>query len=732
MEIRNKIKVLGARLEEYFKTTDDEWIDLKVVFINMIDIKIVSNKAKDIKSSELFIKEQFDQINNEQPINKFEIGTIELFTTEEAEDFFLEKPKVRELDSISFGSVIESNLNNYNIRNKSNEKSKVISFYSYKGGVGRTVALIQTAYALAEQGKKVAIIDLDIEAPSFNDIFKDDIKNEYGLVKHLYNKMYNITEKNESNRLEGGISKLVNRLNLNTEGDIYAIPAGNIDLEYVRRLECLKEKVIYENRYIQEVIDELTREYSLDYVLIDTRTGINNWGALSVIDVADEVFLFGYPNTENIKGLKLILDIIKENKPYNVIISRIPASREGRERAEELFEELGIEQEFIPIFYDTEIALANKYPIASKEDAFKAISGYILEKEKIKINKKIISDNKEILRSMMMELIGSDYLTSKIMTNNDKKILEWSNYIVVKNKNIDVAKMIKSQEKKAYILNNKENKLDNRIYDWLSAYVESEMDNTEKSDKCMKVVTSEILLKYLYEVDGNNYYYLKFKNDGFTEKIYMELFDKVKQKAKFSDGNIGIMEISHLKMILNQFVEFKILNKGILEEEYVRFASILMHTLSQKNDIKVNILIDEVEYFKDINIYEKYNANIINLSYKDLSKTSLVEVIKEIFSKVKLLYKDILIKRDNFDLVINDILTESLLPKRINDNTYSREIEEWLAGELASREGLCKEVILNIIVDAINIERSSDTNGNSSIISFESIKKATNKLLESI
>ncbi|MBK7057003.1 MAG: AAA family ATPase [Leptospiraceae bacterium] len=42
---------------------------------------------------------------------------------------------------------------------------KTVTFYSYKGGVGRTLALANIAMRLSEFGKKVCILDFDLEAP---------------------------------------------------------------------------------------------------------------------------------------------------------------------------------------------------------------------------------------------------------------------------------------------------------------------------------------------------------------------------------------------------------------------------------------------------------------------------------------------------------------------------------------------------------------------------------------
>src|SRR5205823_3755864 len=40
-----------------------------------------------------------------------------------------------------------------------------ITFYSFKGGVGRTFALVNVAAELARRGRRVLLVDFDLEAP---------------------------------------------------------------------------------------------------------------------------------------------------------------------------------------------------------------------------------------------------------------------------------------------------------------------------------------------------------------------------------------------------------------------------------------------------------------------------------------------------------------------------------------------------------------------------------------
>lgn len=45
---------------------------------------------------------------------------------------------------------------------------KIITFYSYKGGTGRTMALANVGWILATNGYRVLLIDWDLEAPGLH------------------------------------------------------------------------------------------------------------------------------------------------------------------------------------------------------------------------------------------------------------------------------------------------------------------------------------------------------------------------------------------------------------------------------------------------------------------------------------------------------------------------------------------------------------------------------------
>ncbi len=66
----------------------------------------------------------------------------------------------------------------------------IVTFYSYKGGVGRTMALANVAALLARWGYKVLAVDWDLEAPGLEQFFaghlnRDELHRREGVIDLL-------------------------------------------------------------------------------------------------------------------------------------------------------------------------------------------------------------------------------------------------------------------------------------------------------------------------------------------------------------------------------------------------------------------------------------------------------------------------------------------------------------------------------------------------------------------
>ncbi|MFM6075149.1 MAG: KGGVGR-motif variant AAA ATPase, partial [Dolichospermum sp.] len=103
-------------------------------------------------------------------------------------------------------------------------------------GVGRTTALVATALTLARNGHRVAIVDLDLEAPGLSTVFSQENLVQYGVIDYLLEKK--IQDRNWS--LRNDILQINDPLLIgNSGGQINLLTAGNVDSNYLEKLARL-------------------------------------------------------------------------------------------------------------------------------------------------------------------------------------------------------------------------------------------------------------------------------------------------------------------------------------------------------------------------------------------------------------------------------------------------------------------------------------------------------------
>lgn len=167
---------------------------------------------------------------------------------------------------------------------KTNNKDyNLVTFYSYKGGVGRTTSLALTATYLARKGKKVFVLDCDFEAPGlinfFNTSQSDNQKS--GVVEYLNDMLFDqsVSIEQYTQNVEKAYSG---------SGTINLMSAGNIlgeEQDLNSYLEGLSRIDLQSTCLVDTFNDLFTRiqeTYEPDVILVDSRTGFNNiFGALA-------------------------------------------------------------------------------------------------------------------------------------------------------------------------------------------------------------------------------------------------------------------------------------------------------------------------------------------------------------------------------------------------------------------------------------------------------------------
>jgi MinD-like ATPase involved in chromosome partitioning or flagellar assembly len=180
---------------------------------------------------------------------------------------------------------------------------KIITFYSYKGGVGRTMALANTAILLSQWGYSVLMIDFDLEAPGLPNFFKSFIdisvaNNTRGLVDFLF----------EINGLShASLLDALNMVEINLPhpmGCLSLVTAGKQDEEYFRKLQSLNFREFYSTidggRIVEEFREGLKSLY--DYILVDSRTGLTDIGGICTVQLPDIIVLLFTPTNQAFEG----------------------------------------------------------------------------------------------------------------------------------------------------------------------------------------------------------------------------------------------------------------------------------------------------------------------------------------------------------------------------------------------------------------------------------------------
>lgn len=207
-------------------------------------------------------------------------------------------------------------------------KTRFIAFYSYKGGVGRSMALANTAYELARQGRKVLILDLDLEAPGqhMTDLFRPRISHPRdlkgwpgaGLLELFESWMSN--QKSEqafdfdlARYLKSPREEVRARLS-ETGGGLFLLPAGDeSDENYPARIAAFSWEAFYESggQALLTHIKHRCHAEGYDDVLLDARTGLSEEFYISALELADTVVVVAGLNWQNIEGARKVVERLR-------------------------------------------------------------------------------------------------------------------------------------------------------------------------------------------------------------------------------------------------------------------------------------------------------------------------------------------------------------------------------------------------------------------------------------
>jgi len=199
-----------------------------------------------------------------------------------------------------------------------------VTFYSFKGGVGRTLALANVATVLAGDSRepcRVLVWDFDLAAPGLQQVLNCRWKGKTreGFLDYVHH--YCTRAEIEP------IDRFIYKTDV---PNVDILPAGWMGRRYSAKLDQIHWQEIYHQargyRFIEATkkqIAELKQEY--DYVLIDSLTGYSDVGGICVNQLADVVVLLFRLNRQNLEGIsKVYRSIQKTSKNADRAVKTVP------------------------------------------------------------------------------------------------------------------------------------------------------------------------------------------------------------------------------------------------------------------------------------------------------------------------------------------------------------------------------------------------------------------------
>jgi cellulose biosynthesis protein BcsQ len=189
----------------------------------------------------------------------------------------------------------------------------ITTLYSFKGGVGRTQALVNVGAELVRRGQRVLLVDFDLEAPgidSFN--LPRPQETTPGIVEFV------------SEYIKTGAAPDASRFMYESagvaagDGRMWIMPAGRQDSNYARQLAGINWDTLYSTQDGYLLFEDLKLQWqqilSPDYVLIDSRTGHTDIAGICTRQLPDGVVVMFFPTDQNLRGLPKIVDDIRSER----------------------------------------------------------------------------------------------------------------------------------------------------------------------------------------------------------------------------------------------------------------------------------------------------------------------------------------------------------------------------------------------------------------------------------
>jgi septum site-determining protein MinD len=185
--------------------------------------------------------------------------------------------------------------------------STIVSIHSYRGGTGKSNLTANLASSIAQQGKRVAVVDTDLQSPGLHVLFGMSQQQEsLTLNDYLYGRctieqaVHDVTSKSGAGET--------------TRGALFLIPSSIKAGEITR---VLREG--YEVNLLTDGFRTLMKTLRLDYLFIDTHPGLNEETLLSLL-ISDILVLILRPDQQDFQGTAVTVEVARKLQMKKILL----------------------------------------------------------------------------------------------------------------------------------------------------------------------------------------------------------------------------------------------------------------------------------------------------------------------------------------------------------------------------------------------------------------------------
>jgi MinD-like ATPase involved in chromosome partitioning or flagellar assembly/Tfp pilus assembly protein PilF len=209
---------------------------------------------------------------------------------------------------------------------------RIVTFYSYKGGTGRSMMLANCAWLLASAGHRVLVVDWDLEAPGLQRYFAPFLTNPQltdadGLIDLVmkYSAAAVDPLAQEKSRPPDWYHEYADVLDYTVsinwkfpgKGSLALLPSGRQGPTYAGRVNSFSWQHFYDKlggHALFEALKQSMRQF--DFVLIDSRTGVSDTAGITTVQFPDSLVVLFTLNNQSIDGASAIArSVIQQHKP---------------------------------------------------------------------------------------------------------------------------------------------------------------------------------------------------------------------------------------------------------------------------------------------------------------------------------------------------------------------------------------------------------------------------------